>query len=293
MKALAFTLAVMALIGPPMLVNGNEDITNAARQALAGRTGAVVVLDVSSGAILASVFSGMADQPYPPGSTSKVVTAHAGLQTGTIHSQTSWTCRNAKKIGGKTFHCTVPGGHGPLKLDEAVSLSCNIWFYEAGRKTGKTAIYRSWRQLGANPVVDPTWNGPVERLAVGQEGIRVSVLDMARIARTLALKKDTPSSPCREVARGMRLAAVSGTAKSLGEAGLEVSGKTGSPAHVLDPEKRHGWFMGYFPASKPEIAFAVFCMEGSSFESAVPVTERLLTQYRKTAEGQSPHRRNP
>lgn len=290
---LVATLLAMTTSPSALASASSVEMKQAAERALAGRAGAIVVLDVRSGETLANVFSGMADLPYPPGSTSKVVTAHAGLQTGAIHSETTWTCRNAMRIGGKTFHCTVPGGHGPLKLDEAISLSCNIWFYQAARKTGKAAIYRSWKQLGAQPVIDPNWNGPVERLGVGQEGIRVSVMDMAKAARTLALKKDSPSSPCRDISRGMRLVATAGTAKSLGAAGFDVAGKTGSPAHVLDPEKRHGWFMGYFPASRPEIAFAVFCLEGSSFESAVPVTQSLLTQYRRKAGGQSPHRRNP
>ena len=53
---------------------------------------------------------------YPPGSTLKLVTAAAGLETGTISIDTRLSsCTGAMKFGNRVFHCWAEDGHGRVK----------------------------------------------------------------------------------------------------------------------------------------------------------------------------------
>ncbi len=262
--------------GVPSVAASSPRLDGACLRALGNRSGAVVILDVRSGRTLASVFRGVTDRPLPPGSVAKLVCAHAGLVSGRVPAPQRFTCRNALTVNGRILHCTAPGGHGTLDMPGAIAQSCNIWFYQAARKTGAPRIMRSWREFGISRLPSAADVKSVERLAVGEEGVRVTCADLAGLARRIALNKSVPGSACATLAKGMRLAVTDGTARQLAALPVKVSGKTGSPEHTQNPSLRHGWFVGYAPSEHPEIAFAVFCQEGNAYRSAVPVTFALL-----------------
>ncbi|HEV3003835.1 MAG TPA: penicillin-binding transpeptidase domain-containing protein [Pirellulales bacterium] len=122
--------------------------------------GAVVVLDVDSGAILAlasaprfdpNVFSGdpgavtplfsspghpLFDRPtrmaLPPGSVFKVLTAVALLQTGTLQAEEPFDCRGYLHEPGSQ-RCQIfrrfGMGHGEVTLIDALARSCNVYFF--------------------------------------------------------------------------------------------------------------------------------------------------------------------
>jgi penicillin-binding protein 2 len=85
---------------------------------------------------------------YPPGSTFKIITAIAALETGAITPKTRVTCTGQITHGRWTFGCWKKGGHGKLSLYRALVESCDVYFYTAGGKTGIDSIAEYARALG-------------------------------------------------------------------------------------------------------------------------------------------------
>lgn len=71
---------------------------------------------------------------YPPGSTFKMVTAIAALESGTITAQSTTFCPGHLQVGNGKFHCWKPGGHGHVNVIDALEQSCDVFFYDAARK---------------------------------------------------------------------------------------------------------------------------------------------------------------
>lgn len=71
---------------------------------------------------------------YPPGSIFKLVTASAALETGLLSSQSSVYCCGYYTFAERRYWCSRREGHGFLNAGQAVAQSCNILFYEIGKK---------------------------------------------------------------------------------------------------------------------------------------------------------------
>ncbi len=88
---------------------------------------------------------------YAPGSTFKMVTAIAGLESGVItpYSNTI-TCESPYDVDGMKFRCLEypDGGHGPLTLTQGLATSCNIYFQKLGIMTGIDEIDKWGSILG-------------------------------------------------------------------------------------------------------------------------------------------------
>lgn len=87
---------------------------------------------------------------YAPGSTYKMVTAVAGLETGEITPDKQIICESPVDLGGWKFYCLEEkyGGHGPLTLNEAMATSCNIYFQKLGMDVGINAMDEWGKKLG-------------------------------------------------------------------------------------------------------------------------------------------------
>ncbi|NLT12272.1 MAG: hypothetical protein GXY06_07675 [Clostridiaceae bacterium] len=88
---------------------------------------------------------------YAPGSTYKMVTALAALKNGVITPSNSWeTCDSPSIVGGWKFKCLSRpnGGHGPLRLGDAMATSCNIYFQKIGHDTGINELDAMGKLLG-------------------------------------------------------------------------------------------------------------------------------------------------
>ena len=85
---------------------------------------------------------------YPPGSTYKIVTALAALDSKAIEPWTALPCNGVIELGDIKFHCWLKGGHGGLNVQGAITGSCDCFFYEAARRTGVDKIAEMANRLG-------------------------------------------------------------------------------------------------------------------------------------------------
>jgi len=85
---------------------------------------------------------------YPPGSTFKPVVAAGALAAGVITPETTITCRGYLKFGDAVFHCWRRGGHGTLRLRDAIKESCDVFFYETAHRLGIDRLAATARRFG-------------------------------------------------------------------------------------------------------------------------------------------------
>ena len=154
------------------------DLQLEAENALAGKAGAVIAMDVNSGRILAfasappvhleDFVGGISTSnwqallndikrplvhktiqgQYPPGSTYKVVTALAGLSKGVIDANTVFYCSGSMVFGNRRYGCWKEGGHGPVSLHRALAESCDVYFYQVGLRVGVDALAEYANRMG-------------------------------------------------------------------------------------------------------------------------------------------------
>lgn len=142
------------------------------------KRGAIVLLDPTSGEILALAswptfdpnifvpfvdaarFKAVQEDPsvpllprafrsaYPPGSTFKTFVGLAGLEEGKIKPATEFGCPTSFGVGNFVFRNWKKVDAGSLNFVEALTQSCNTWFYQAGLKIGSKPIIDWSLKLG-------------------------------------------------------------------------------------------------------------------------------------------------
>jgi penicillin-binding protein 2 len=85
---------------------------------------------------------------YPPGSTFKPVVALGALSAGVLSPETTITCTGQIQLGNAVFHCWRHGGHGTLRLRDAIKKSCDVFFYETARRLGIDRLAAMAHRLG-------------------------------------------------------------------------------------------------------------------------------------------------
>lgn len=85
---------------------------------------------------------------YPPGSTFKVVTAISALMEQTMDPAENLFCSGAYRYGRRFYRDWRPGGHGQVDLHKGIVESCDVYFYQAGERTGMDALARWGLVLG-------------------------------------------------------------------------------------------------------------------------------------------------
>ena len=155
------------------------ELQRLAERSFDGRAGAVVVMEADTGRILAVTSTPTFDpnklvgsfdpaerkrlaeirdrRPwrfraiqdfFAPGSTFKVVTALAALETGAVRPQERITCPGSYRLGRARFRCWREHGHGPVDLVRSLMWSCDVYYYTVGARLGLDAIARYGRELG-------------------------------------------------------------------------------------------------------------------------------------------------
>lgn len=85
---------------------------------------------------------------YPPGSTFKMLVGIAALESGNMTPETRVFCPGHMDFGNNTFHCWKKGGHGTMNFVSALEESCDVYFYEASRRTGVDKVAEVAKKLG-------------------------------------------------------------------------------------------------------------------------------------------------
>ncbi|MBP1661374.1 MAG: mrdA, partial [Candidatus Aminicenantes bacterium] len=164
--------------GEELVLTIDNELQGIAEEALAGREGVIVALDPGTGEILALASSPTYDPNrfitrftpaewhdlindplsplenrairglYAPGSIFNLVMSLGGLDAGFVSDGTTVYCSGATQIYGAIRHCWFEPGHGSMNLSDAIKNSCNIYFYQLGRRMGIEAIAQSAGRLG-------------------------------------------------------------------------------------------------------------------------------------------------
>ena len=87
---------------------------------------------------------------YEPGSTFKVLTMAAALDSGAITLDTAFHCSGSEQIPGRAqlLHCWRSTGHGSQKTPQALQNSCNLAFAHIALKLGGERFYEYIQRFG-------------------------------------------------------------------------------------------------------------------------------------------------
>ena len=91
---------------------------------------------------------------YPPGSTFKMMTGLAALRAGVIGPGETVYCPGYMSVGGRRFHCWKRGGHGRMNLNDALTQSCDVYFYEAAQRAGIDTLSQLCHEFGLGERLD-------------------------------------------------------------------------------------------------------------------------------------------
>jgi len=208
-----------------------------AEKSLEGQAGAVVALKADTGEVLAmasapsfdpnlfvagierDAWRALINDPakplmnraiqnqYPPGSTFKTITALSALETGLASEGTSVFCGGSTYFG-RTFRCWKEGGHGGVNTHRAIVESCDVYFYDIGKRINiDTIATYAWAfGLGRPTGIDldgeapgnlPStkwklkkmkekwYQGETLSVAIGQGYLTVTPIQMARLTAGL------------------------------------------------------------------------------------------------------------
>ena len=140
---------------------------------------------------------------YPPGSTFKVAVGIAALESAAVSPDDRFDCVPAIQIGNVTFHNWKKGDRGAMNFVQALTESCDTWFYQVGIKTGAQPIIDWALKLGFgakcgiplrgeaegripnDEYMKATHgrrllNGDIANLSIGQGDVQVTPLQMAQ-----------------------------------------------------------------------------------------------------------------
>jgi penicillin-binding protein 2 len=229
---------------------------------------------------------------YPPGSVFKVVTSLAGLQEGVITAgRTFSACRGAYFFGNRSFHCWRKEGHGALALSDALTRSCDIYYYQLGIALGVARLGHFAEVLGvakktgidlpqerAGLVPTPEWYhahygkggtgpGAALNIAIGQGEDLLTPVEMARLAGAVA-------------AGGRRMK------PHLIRRVQSLNGE------VLRDATQENWEDGTLPVSPENLEIVVSAMERVVMDNSGTGTRARVGPFRiagKTGTAQNPH----
>lgn len=264
---------------------------------------------------------------YPPGSTFKVVTAAAALDTGEFTPDSVLDGSSPQVIGGASLENFGGQSFGSVSLTDALTNSVNTVFGQVGEQLGADTMFEYMERfgLGRRPPLDlpqeqlftsGVYEGgeledagdPVDigRVAIGQEALLVTPLQMAMVAAAVANDGsliaprlgdaiEASDGRVKQRIRGAEVSQVmsadsantltdmmtnvvqegSGTAAAL--QGIDVAGKTGT-AEVEGGATNQAWFIAFAPSDDPQIAIAVTVerTSGTGGEVAAPLAAQVM-----------------
>lgn len=144
---------------------------------------------------------------YPPASLFKLVTMIAALDTHIISPAETWYCPGYTVFAGRPYACMNRRVHGYVTIEDAISKSCNIPFYDIACKVkiNTLAAYAHWLGLGSssNNIIgdkaglipttqwkyarygEPWWPGETLSASIGQSYNLITPLQACRMVGTI------------------------------------------------------------------------------------------------------------
>jgi cell division protein FtsI/penicillin-binding protein 2 len=272
----------------------------------------IVAIQPSTGEILGVAQNSAADAQgalsltgrFPPGSTFKMVTASAALQSKQVTPNSPVACPATTIVGERV----VPNDHlldlGTVPLHTAFANSCNTTFAQLAARLGAGALTDAAHQMGIGMSYDiagaatvtgqvPPSESMVRRAenGFGQGRVLASPFGMALVAATIdaggrlptpILVRGIPTRTAlgpvppvpRDVADALRTmtreAVTAGSAKLLAAQG-QLFGTTGTAES--GPIGADGWFVGF----RGDVAFATLVVGAGSSAPALDVSGRFLS----------------
>lgn len=179
-RAINTVNSVPPIAGENIYLTLDIDLQKTAYDALSDYNGAVVAIEVKTGAVLVFVSRPGFDpnpfvigipndayqalqtsesQPlynralrglYPPGSTVKPFVGLAGLETNTISVDHKLFCPGYYQLPNVSHHYRdwKKGGHGSVNMEEAITQSCDVYFYSLASMLGIDRIYSFLHYFG-------------------------------------------------------------------------------------------------------------------------------------------------
>ncbi|HCA54543.1 MAG TPA: penicillin-binding protein [Ruminococcaceae bacterium] len=229
---------------------------------------------------------------YPPGSTFKLVTANAALQTMPDITKSTYICPGTEIVGGSNVSCYQNEPHGLLDMKEALAKSCNIYFGKLAVALGRDRMTKTAEQMGFNQHIEfdgietadsiydvstandneLAWSG------IGQYTVLETPVNMAMISGAIAnggtpvkpyfvdsineLSQNTPTlgermldKPTADTLREM----MEYTALSYSnlDRHFRVCAKTGTAEISDDGTVAHAWLTGFLIDEECPLAFSV------------------------------------
>jgi penicillin-binding protein A len=343
--------------GDDIVSSLDPEAQRAALDGLAGQPGAVVAIEPKTGKVRALVsepaydpnripdnfqqlatsnkrplFDRATQSGYAPGSTMKVVTATAALDSGKFTPESIVDGSSPVEIDGVPLSNSGGESFGSITLTDALTNSVNTVWAQVGEKVGVETMYEYMGRFGFNsdPEIDLPSDelvpsgvydsgrliGPgtpidIGRVAIGQERLFVTPLQMAEVAATVAnggelmrpqlwervvdpdgrtVKRLDPTVQS-EVMKPETATALNemmqnvvndGTAAGVFPSGLQVAGKTGTAELGTGREgcslPNQAWFIGFAPADDPQIAVAatIECTSSFGAEVAGPIARSVM-----------------
>ncbi len=212
--------------GDTVVTTLDYDVQEAAYEALGDKDGAVVVLEVKTGKILAIVskpdfnpntieekwdsiiedtdsarlLNRATQGLYPPGSTFKVVTALEYMREQGLSADYHFNCEGELTKNGTTIHCVNGNVHGEVNLQSAFAQSCNTTFSSMGLDLNVTKWHTLASQLLFGEDLPSKLDtkqskfaltvddepGKVMQTSIGQGDTLVTPLHMAMLASAIA-----------------------------------------------------------------------------------------------------------
>ncbi|MDQ0382317.1 penicillin-binding transpeptidase domain-containing protein [Amycolatopsis thermophila] len=239
---------------------------------------------------------------YAPGSTFKIATAAALLESGAATADTVADCPGTVRIGDRTIPNDDQFALPPLPLHSAFAHSCNTTFAQLAAALPADALASAASEFGLNAdftipgitteagkVVASTGEAEQVESAIGQGTVQASPFGLALMAATVAHGgavtpelwqgmetqvntgyRAPPGEVIAALRSMMREVVTGGTATGLRGRGA-VSGKTGT-AQFGDGSQANGWFAGY----RDDVAFSVLLLGSDSSKPAVEVSSVFL-----------------
>ncbi|HUR87381.1 MAG TPA: penicillin-binding transpeptidase domain-containing protein [Solirubrobacteraceae bacterium] len=346
--------------GDNVVTNLDPGAQRVARDALEGRKGSVVAIEPATGKVRVMVSTpgydlNSLDEPgvyeklsrdgdnspllnratqggYVPGSTMKVVTATAALDSGDFTPESRVSGKSPINISGAPLNNFSNEQFGNITLTEALTNSVNTVWGQVAERLGNDTMDDYMERFGFES--DPPMDYPdgqmlpsgvydkgkvlsasskrvdIGRVGIGQERLRVTPLQMATVAATVAnggmrmksqiasrivdvdgrtIERIEPEEAQRvmseetasQLTQMMSNVVREGTGTAAALEGIEVAGKTGTAELNIPQRLNQPWFIGFAPRQSPKVAIAVTLeniVGGQGGVVAAPIAKQVMQE---------------